>query len=200
MNRIIALHERVKELVQPDWFALVVPLAEVIPGKELLNSEMTGQPDDTAKVQLPQPLVIVVDDRLLPVQHSLRLLRESTRILHCLFQALLRPGAFLVTWVANRARKGADEKYHRVAQFLKLPQLSQGNGMAQVEVAGCGIEAAIDAQRAAVFSALFNSQTQFRLHIGSGPVVAKLDAPHQNSHLLIYRRKFRHLPNPPICG
>src|SRR5215813_5053991 len=50
-------------------------------------------------------------------------------------------------WIADESGKVTDQKYHNVAQVLKVFQLANENRVADVNVRCCGVESRFDAQR-----------------------------------------------------
>ena len=76
-----------------------------------------------------------------------------------------------------------------MAELLELGQLAHGHGVAQVQVAGGGIEAAVDAQRPLLAGRLGQPLAQLGLHVGAGGLIAKLDPAHEDGELFFYRAK-----------
>jgi hypothetical protein len=57
--------------------------------------------------------------------------------------------ALLAGRVADHPGEVPDEEHHVVAELLKVAQLVDENGMAEMQVGSGGVEAGLDAQRAA---------------------------------------------------
>ena len=62
--------------------------------------------------------------------------------------------------VADERGIVADQKDDRVAELLEVAELAHQHGVAQVQVGRGGIEADLDAQRAAGFAAIFQALAQ----------------------------------------
>ncbi len=178
---VVALHQAVKELVQPDGLAFRVSVGKIVAGQELLHRKMRRQPDYIRKGERSQPLVIVVNDRFLRIQHTAHLLDISLGIGPRLLWCLLLASAVSIAGIANQGRKTAHQKDHLVAQFLKLHQLAQWHRVPQVQVRRGRIHAQVDTQ----WPSLGQSLAELASHRLSNLFIAKLGAAHQDGHLFI---------------
>ncbi len=73
-----------------------------------------------------------------------------------------------------------------MAQLLELAQFADGDRVAQVQIRGRGVKAAVDAQGDARAFAFFQPQAQLFLHVLRGLLVAKIYAAHEDGHLVVY--------------
>jgi len=142
---VVALHQRVHKLVQPDWVTVLITVGEVIASQELLHGEVSGHADDVLESEMSQPVGVVTYLGFLRVKDAKGLLCISAGILCQLLGCTLRPGSVLIGWVTDQAGEIADKEDDMMAQLLELTELAHGDGVPQVYVRSGGVIAAIDA-------------------------------------------------------
>jgi len=167
--------------VQKDRFASLESLGKVFAVEKLLNGEILSQLDQVEQFEIGEPLAVVHELGFAHIQNTRRLPGVCLRVAVHVANRHHRASLVFVRWIANERGVRADEEGHLVPQFLKLAQFAHGDGVAEMQVGGARVVAAIHPQRAAFGQ--FGSQ--FGLHRLRQVVVAVFGALHEQSQLLI---------------
>ena len=100
---------------------------------------------------------------VLRVENLVDLRHVSLGIAHDLFRAERRAGGGTAGGIADHAGEVADQEDDGVAEILKMLELAQQHGVAEMQVGRSGIESGFDPQRFAGGQRLFEFRAQFRL-------------------------------------
>jgi hypothetical protein len=145
-DRVVALHQRVQELVHADGRAGLVALVEVIALHHARHRVLGGELDHAARAERVAPLGVAADLRLLRVQDQRGLLEVGLGVGLDLLTGQRRPRGVAAGRIADQRGEVANQEDHLVAQVLELPHLVEHDGVAQVQV-GCGrVQAQLDLQ------------------------------------------------------
>ena len=144
--------------------ALVQPRMKIFALQHASQPIVGTQTDDIFGVHFAEPFAVVADFRFFLVEDFVDLREIGFGIGVDLF-ARQRGSRFRnASGVTNHRGKIANQKDRGVAHVLKMLQLAQDHGVAQMKIGGRGVHAEIDAQGLAGFQGLF----EFGLEFGFG--------------------------------
>ena len=149
VDRVLALGERVEELVERDRLAAAVAVLEVVALQHPRDGHVRGQADDVGEGHRAEPVAVVDDGELLGarVEHERGLLEVGLPVGAGLVARQRRPRLALARRVADGRREVADDEDGAVAGVLELAQLAQHDRVAEVEVRPARVAAELDEQR-----------------------------------------------------
>ena len=147
-HRVVALHQRVQQLVHRDRVVAFESPIEVIAFKQAGERVACGEPDHPLGAELVRPFRVEQDLRFFGVQDLEYLVPVALRVGEDLLARERRPGLVLPRGVADHAGEVPDQELHLVAQLLEMPQLVDHHGVPQVEVGGRRVEPELDPQLA----------------------------------------------------
>ena len=168
-HRIVALHQRIQQLVDRNRLAGLVAPAEVVALEQARHGVARGEPDHSFGAELVGPFRIEQHLRLLRVEYPGHLRAVGLRVLQNLLAGQRRAGLVLAGRVPDHPREVSDQELHRVPEVLKVAHLVDHHGVAEVQVRCGRIEAELDAKRPAGF------QLPDQLLLGNQLVAATLD-------------------------
>ena len=148
-DRVVALHQRIQELVHRDRLPGLVALGEIV-ALEHAGDRVLGRELDHARgAHGAEPPGIEVNDGLFGVQDLEDLVLVGPGVgLHFL-RGQARAGGVLAGGVADHPGEIADQEDGRVPQLLELAHLVDEHGVAEVQVRRGRVEARLDPQRLA---------------------------------------------------
>jgi hypothetical protein len=145
-HRVVALHQRVKHLVQADGRAGLVTLGEVVALEHARHGVLGGQLDHAAGAQRVAPFAVVANLGALRIEHQAGLAVVGLGVRLDLFARQRRPCDVAARRVADHRSEVADEEYHAMPQILQLAHLVQDHGMAEMNIRGRRVQAQLDPQ------------------------------------------------------
>src|SRR5688572_6076388 len=147
-DRVIALHQRIEKLMQRDRLLAGEALGKIVALEKLRDGVLGSEADDALGPQLVRPLRVVENLSLRGVKDLENLLLISFCIPLDLFARERRTCLVLARGVADHPGEIADQELHLMAQLLKIAQLVDYDGMAEVQVGRGRIEAELHAKLA----------------------------------------------------
>ena len=148
-DRVVALRQRVQELVHGDGLTFAVALGEIVAFEHAGDGVLRGEADHAVGAQRGEPLRIERDFGLVAIENEEYLVGVGLGVCRQLVRGHGRPRQVATGGVADHAGEVADQKNDVMAEILQLPQLVELNGVSQMEVGSSGVEAFLDAQRLA---------------------------------------------------
>ena len=148
-HRVVALHQRVEELVDADRVAGVEALVEVVALHHARHGVFGRQLDQPARAQCVAPLAVVAQLGAGRVQHLEGLRLVGLGVGADLLLGQRRAGGVAAAGVADQRGEVADQEDHLVPQVLQLAHLVQHHGVADVDVGRRRVQPQLDAQRLA---------------------------------------------------
>ena len=147
-HRVVALHQRVHELVTPIWRPAVHPLLKFSRLSICPTVIWPVSLSTSAKVSLREPLAVAADLQLAGrgVEHLARLLEVGLGVGVDGVVVEHRPGLVAPGGVADLGRVVADDQHRLVAQVLELPHLPQHDRVAEVDVRRRRVQPQLDPQ------------------------------------------------------
>ena len=146
-HAVVALHQRVEELVHADGLAAFEAVVKVVALHHARHRVAAGQLDHAARAQRVAPLAVVADLGFGRVQHQRGLLVISLGVGLDLLAGQRRAGAVAARRVANHGGEVADQENHLVPQVLQLAHFVEYHRVADVDVRRSRVQAQFDAQR-----------------------------------------------------
>ncbi|OPZ90551.1 MAG: hypothetical protein BWY73_01295 [candidate division TA06 bacterium ADurb.Bin417] len=162
-DRVVALEQRVEELLERDRVAARVTAAEIFPLQHLGHREGGRRLDDVRKGQLAEPVGVVDELDPVQVQDAADLLPVGAEVPLDRFGVQQRSGFAPAGRIADAAGEVAHQEEDPVAQFLEVAQLPDRHRVAQVDVGRGRIDAVLDPERPAGLQGALQFQAQFRL-------------------------------------
>ena len=107
-DRVEGLHQRVEKLGQGDLLPGSVPFAEIVPLHYPGHGRRPGELDNVRECERRQPLGVVSDLGMLPVEDQVRLLQVRLRISFYFLRRENRTGLGPSRWVSDAGRVVAD--------------------------------------------------------------------------------------------
>jgi len=148
-HRVVALHQRVQQLVDGDRAAGAETLCKVVTLEHARQRVLRGQVDHAARAERVAPLAVVADLGLRRVEHEAGLAVVGLGVGFDLLARERRARRVAAGGVADHRREVADEKDHGMPKVLQLAHLVQHHRVADMDVRRRGVEAELDAQRLA---------------------------------------------------
>ena len=146
---IPALHDRVLDFVEMDGLAAVDAAFEILALEHLLEGHAGVEFHDLLKGHHLEPFAIEDGARAAGIEDFESLRLEAFGVAHDLVVRKLRARFRAAGGVADHRGEVADDEDGLVAEILKLPELLQRDGEAEVNVRRGGIDAELDIERAA---------------------------------------------------
>ena len=146
-HRVVALHQRIEELVHADRRAGLEALVEVVALHHPRHGVLGRQLDHAARAERVAPLAVVADLGPRRVEHQAGLRVVGLGVGLDLLARQRRPRGVASGRVADHRGEVADQEDHRVPEVLQLPHLVEHHGVAEVDVGRGRVEAELDAQR-----------------------------------------------------
>ena len=148
-DRVVALHQRIQELVHGDRLVRGEALREIVPLQHPRDRVRRGQADHPGGAQRLAPLGVVADLGPRGIEHLRRLRVIRLGIGADLLARERRPRRVAPRGVADHRREVADQEDHVVAEVLHPAHLVEHDGVADVDVGRGRIESQLDPQRLA---------------------------------------------------
>ena len=148
-DRVVGLQQRIEQFVHGDGLIVVQTRAEVLAFQHARQAIMRAETNHVVAGQFSQPLAVVADLGALAIEDLVDLLEIGFRVGAHLLGRERRTRFGLAGGIADHGREIADQKNRGVALVLKVLELAQHDGVAQVQVRRGGIDAELDAQRLA---------------------------------------------------
>ncbi len=148
-DRIIALDERVEQLVDADWDSALKPFGEVVALHHLGEGHLGGEPDKLLRSEAVHPTGVEVDPCPIGIEQLEDLLLVGLGVGVDLFPGQGGTGRVAARWIPDQGGEVPDQEDHFVAQLLKVAHLPDQHGMAQMQIRCRWVEARLDTQRLA---------------------------------------------------
>ena len=163
-HRVIALHQRIEQLVHRDGDAAPVASREIFPLQHARQGVTRCQLDHAARAQGIRPFRVVANLGTLRIKHQTSLAIVGCRIGFDLFACERRSRGVAPRRVTDGRREITDQKYDRVPQILELAHLVQDHRMPEMQI-GCGrIQTQLDPERLVLASAAFELARKLRFN------------------------------------
>ena len=142
--RVVGLEQGVQKL--GDGYGPVggIPFGEVVPGQKLGHGEPAGELYDIGQAELTEPLALPPHLGPVPVHHLEELVQIGLSVVLHLLGGKHRPGGRLAAGVTDLCGPVPDYQDHPVPQLLELPELTEANCVAQVDVGAARVEAHLE--------------------------------------------------------
>src|SRR5947207_5848600 len=141
--------------------AFVQPRMKIFALQHASHPIVRTQADNIFGGHFAEPFAVVADFRFFLVEDFVDLRKIGFGIGVNLLARQRRAGFRYARGVANHRRNIANQKNGGVAKVLKMLELAQNHGVAQVKIWGRGIHAQIGAQRLAGFQGVFEFGFEF---------------------------------------
>ena len=148
-HRVVALRERVEELVDGDRLAGLVALGEVIALEHARHRVVRGQLHDLGGGEAAQPARVEVDARAGAVEDLEHLRLVGARVRLDLLGRQRRARGVAPRGVADHPGEVPDEERDVVPELLELAHLVEQHRVPEVQVGGGRVEARLHVQRRA---------------------------------------------------
>ncbi|CAM2144483.1 hypothetical protein PT2222_160058 [Paraburkholderia tropica] len=148
-DRVVTLHQRVKELVDRDRHAALEALGEVLALQNARDRVARRELDHAVGAERHRPFAVVADFGLFAVEHERGLLEIRLGVRLDLLARERRTRGVAARRVADQRGEVADQEDHGMAEILQLAHLVEHDRVADVDVGRGRIEAELDAQRLA---------------------------------------------------
>jgi hypothetical protein len=146
---VVALRERIQELVNGDWLLFRVPFREVVALEHPRDRVFRGQADHAIRAECCEPLRVERDLGLRAIEDEECLIRVRLRVDGHFVGRERRTRYVAPCRIADQRREIADQENDMVTEVLQLAQLVELHGVAQMQVGACRIEAFLDHERLA---------------------------------------------------
>ena len=134
--------------------------AEILAFEHARQAIVRAQANHVVPGEFSEPLGVVADLGIFPAQNFVHLFEIRLRVGVHLLARQGRARLGLAGGIADHRREIADQKNRRVAQVLKMFQLAQHDGVAQVQVGRGRVHAQLHAQRLAGLARSFELRAQ----------------------------------------
>jgi len=145
-NRVVALSDRVEELMDGYRLLRSVALGEIVALEHTGDGKQAGQPGHLDCRHFSEPLHVEAQLGLLPIEHLENLVGVGAGVGFDILAGHRLSGGVLATGVADHPGEVADQEDDRVAHVLELAHLVEQHGVADVQVGRGRIEARLDPQ------------------------------------------------------
>ena len=135
--------------MRADGLLLVNARLKIFPLQHLLQCHAAVETDHVFEGHGAEPVAVGHRLRTRGVKNFACLLTVRRRVCEHFFMGEMRPCNGATAGVADHPREIADDENCMVAEVLKLPQFSQNNRVAEMNIRGCRIDPELDAQRPA---------------------------------------------------
>ena len=152
---VVALGERVEQLVQGDGLLFLEALVELVALEHLRDGEVGGEADHALEAELVEPLGVEADLGLVAVEDAEDLVGVGFRVFVDLLAGQRLAGDVAAGGIADERGEVADEEDDLVAEILEVLELAHEHGVAEVQVGRGGIESGLDAERHAGLARFF---------------------------------------------
>ena len=146
-DRVVALDQRIEELVDRDRLLGRVALGEIVALEHARNSVLAGQLDHVGSAHLAEPLGIESHLGALAIEHLEDLIGVGRRVGRDVLGRQRLARDVLAGRVADHSGEVADQENDLMAEILELTHLVEQHGVADMQVRRRRIEAGLDAQR-----------------------------------------------------
>src|SRR5450830_1021602 len=143
---VVALAERVEQLVYGNGLSLAEALREVVALEEARDRVFRREADEAFGAEGREPLGVEGDARFLRVEDPEDLRLVCLRVREDLVLRELRARHFLAGGVADHSREVADQEDDRVPEALEVPHLPEDDRVPEMEVRRGRIEAHLHEQ------------------------------------------------------
>ncbi|MCY1538707.1 hypothetical protein D9M68_742600 [compost metagenome] len=145
-HRVVALHQRVQELVHADRRAGLETVVEVVALHHARHGVLGRQLDHAHRAQRQAPFAVVADLGARRVQHQAGLLVVGLGVGLDLLGGEWRTCVVAARGVADQAGEVTNEKDHLMPQVLQLAHLVEHHRVADVNVGRRRVQPQLDAQ------------------------------------------------------
>ena len=145
-DRVPALHDRILNFVGANRLLLLDPLAKIVALEHLLERHPAVEANDVFETHLSKPIAIENSFGSRRIENLKCLLAIGCGVRHHFFARQLRARGRTPTRVPDHPGEIADDKNSLMTEILKLPQLSEDDRVAEVNVGTGWIDAELDAQ------------------------------------------------------
>ena len=151
-HRIVGCQQRIEQLVDGNRQVFFQARTKILALQHARQAVLPAEPNHLRTGKLAEPLAVVANFGFLAVEDLEHLFEIRLRVRIHLLARQRRPRFGLACGIADHGRKIADQKNCGVAHILKMFQLAQHNGVAQMYVRRRWIHAEIHAQRLSTLS------------------------------------------------
>ncbi len=148
-HRVVALHQRVQQLVHRDRLLLAEALGEVVALQELRDGIARGEPDHALRAERARPRRVEQDLGLVRIEDLEHLVPVGPGVLLDLLGTQRRAGGVAPGRVADHPGEVADQELNMVAEVLKVAQLVDDHRVAEMEVGSSRVHAELHPEPAA---------------------------------------------------
>ena len=120
--------------MKPYGSILGITFCEVVPLENTGKSVFTGERQHVSELHFAEPLAVIDDTGLFGVEYLCNLFKIALSIGSCLFERKRYAGFAASGGISYHCGKIADDKYDLMSEILQHPQLSQNNGMPEMEI------------------------------------------------------------------
>ena len=173
-HRVVALRDGVEQLVHGDGLLFGEALVEVFALEHLRDRELGGQAHEAFVAELAQPLAVEADFGLVAVENleDLRLVGFGVGV--DLLAGERRARGDAARGIADEAGEVSDQEDDGVAHVLKVLELADEHGVADVQVGRGGIESGFDAHGLAGSDGALDALAQVALANDLGGALAEV--------------------------
>src|ERR1700712_4892501 len=145
-DRVIALHQRIKKLMDSDRLVRLVTLVEIIALEHARYGVLGGQANEISRTELIHPSGVESHFGLGRIENLENLRLVGLGVVQDLLASQRRASSALAARITDHSGEVADQEDHLVTQILKLAQLINKHRMPQVQIGRRRIETGLDAQ------------------------------------------------------
>src|SRR5438105_5360009 len=143
-DRIVALGQRVQELVNGDRLSALITLCEVVALEHAGDRIFGGEADHSIRAERGQPGGIECDLGLFPIEDEKYLVGVGLGVGIELIGRKRRPGYVTTGGIADHSGEVADQKNNVMPEVLKLVKLVELHSMSKVQIGPGRVEAFLD--------------------------------------------------------
>ena len=154
-DRVVALRQRVEQLVQGDGLFFLETLVELVALEHLRDGEVRGEADHALEAKIVEPLGVEANFGFVAVEDAEYLFRVRLRVFLDLFPRHLLARDRAPRRIANERGEVSHEEDDGVAEILEVFQLAHQHGVTEVQIGRGGIEPGFDAERNAGLARFF---------------------------------------------
>jgi len=163
-HRVVALHQRIEELMHRNRLAGLEALAEIVALHHSRHGVLGRQLDHSARAEWVAPFGVVANLGLGGVQHQAGLAVVGLGVGFDLLAGERRARAVAAGRIPDGGREVADQEDHGVTKILELAHFVQHHRVADMDVRRGRVQAQLDSQRCPVAS----DRWSFRTHSSWG--------------------------------
>ena len=131
-HRIVSLRQRVKQFMHGDGLFFLKTFVEVLALEHLRDRHLGSQTNPDFRFDLVEPFAVEAHLGLERIENLVDLRHVGLRVAHDLFGTERRAGGRASGGISNHAGEIANQEDDRVPEILKMFQLPQKDGVAEV--------------------------------------------------------------------